>query len=306
SGPNEVTDRGFTGQKENMADLGLYARWYSPLVGRFLSADTLVPDPANPQSCNRYSYSFNNPINYTDPDGHDPHWCNGDAACMRSYGYTSAPRTNAAYQVHMMDTTYGNDLDLYDEHPWAATFYQHIASGELSVPEGMSTEEYVNQLVYQDLMTAIEYDGAGAMGELGATSLTVMTLGYEALWYTAPGDYGSIFAHNYAHAPGDALDENTIIYRGGGTNPGNLTPRPQDKGMLSFRDSLSNPYPLAEGQRPVLEPGKGYFGVHTSHLSPGSVIFDNVPPGHVSVYNVPPEVMQEAIRLTGIRGKFPR
>ncbi|MCA9933925.1 MAG: RHS repeat-associated core domain-containing protein, partial [Anaerolineales bacterium] len=72
-GPNDVTDRGFTGQKESMADLGLYyynARWYSPLVGRFLSADTLVPDPANPQSFNRYSYGLNNPLKYIDPTGH--------------------------------------------------------------------------------------------------------------------------------------------------------------------------------------------------------------------------------------------
>ncbi|MCB8922752.1 MAG: hypothetical protein H6662_14285 [Ardenticatenaceae bacterium] len=73
SGPNEVTDRGFTRQRENMADLGLYyynARWYSPLVGRFLSADTLVPDPQNPQQYNRYTYSLNNPLKYIDPSGH--------------------------------------------------------------------------------------------------------------------------------------------------------------------------------------------------------------------------------------------
>jgi hypothetical protein len=30
-----------------------------------------VPNPANPQSLNRYSYCFNNPLKYTDPTGHD-------------------------------------------------------------------------------------------------------------------------------------------------------------------------------------------------------------------------------------------
>jgi len=36
-----------------------------------LSADTIVPDPTNPQSFNRYSYVRNNPIGYKDPSGHD-------------------------------------------------------------------------------------------------------------------------------------------------------------------------------------------------------------------------------------------
>ena len=37
---------------------------------RFISADTIVPDPANPQSWNRYSYGLDNPVKYTDPSGH--------------------------------------------------------------------------------------------------------------------------------------------------------------------------------------------------------------------------------------------
>jgi len=72
-----VTDRGFTGQKSNNlspAWLGLVymnARYYHPQLGRFVSPDTIVPEPENPQSFNRYAYSYNNPINYTDPSGHD-------------------------------------------------------------------------------------------------------------------------------------------------------------------------------------------------------------------------------------------
>ena len=54
-------------------DLGLIymnARYYLPEVGRFISADSIVPDPQTPQSYNRYSYAFNNPVKYTDPSGH--------------------------------------------------------------------------------------------------------------------------------------------------------------------------------------------------------------------------------------------
>ncbi|MBP7045011.1 MAG: hypothetical protein KBE23_19825 [Chloroflexi bacterium] len=72
-GPSTITDRGFTGHKENMTDLGLIymnARFYAPGLGRFLSADSIVPNPINPQSLNRYSYVRNSPLNLIDPTGH--------------------------------------------------------------------------------------------------------------------------------------------------------------------------------------------------------------------------------------------
>jgi hypothetical protein len=46
------------------------ARYYLPEVGRFVSPDSIVPEPDNPQSYNRYSYVRNNPLNFTDPTGH--------------------------------------------------------------------------------------------------------------------------------------------------------------------------------------------------------------------------------------------
>ncbi|NOT05220.1 MAG: DUF11 domain-containing protein [Anaerolineales bacterium] len=66
------TDQLFTGQRE-MAGLGIYdygARFYLPKLGRFLSADTIVPNAYNPQDLNRFSYVRNNPIRYNDPTGH--------------------------------------------------------------------------------------------------------------------------------------------------------------------------------------------------------------------------------------------
>ena len=38
-------------------------------MGRFTQPDTIVPEPGNPQSLNRYSYVLNNPLRYTDPTG---------------------------------------------------------------------------------------------------------------------------------------------------------------------------------------------------------------------------------------------
>jgi RHS repeat-associated protein len=52
----------------------MHARTYDPNLGRFLSVDpTLDVDEAlhAPQAWNRYPYTRNNPIRYTDPDGRD-------------------------------------------------------------------------------------------------------------------------------------------------------------------------------------------------------------------------------------------
>ncbi|OQA16849.1 MAG: hypothetical protein BWY63_02607 [Chloroflexi bacterium ADurb.Bin360] len=68
------TDRQFTGQRRE-SSLGFYdfvARQFDPTLGRFLQADTIVPNPANPQSLNRYSYTLGNPLKYVDYNGHNP------------------------------------------------------------------------------------------------------------------------------------------------------------------------------------------------------------------------------------------
>jgi len=70
----DYTAATYTGQRREVSTGLMYygARFYDPLVGRFLQADSIVPEPGNPQSLNRYSYTLNNPLRYTDPTGHCP------------------------------------------------------------------------------------------------------------------------------------------------------------------------------------------------------------------------------------------
>ncbi|MEM7033388.1 MAG: RHS repeat-associated core domain-containing protein [Chloroflexota bacterium] len=79
----DQSDYDFTGQRlDSFKLLDYNARFYEPAIGRFISADTIVPDPADPQSLNRYSYVYNNPLKYTDPSGHTP--CGQTLVCVEN------------------------------------------------------------------------------------------------------------------------------------------------------------------------------------------------------------------------------
>ena len=69
--PTDAPEFGFTSQRYVDA-IGIYdygARWYHPVMARFIQPDALVPDPADPQSFNRYSYVRNSPLARVDPTG---------------------------------------------------------------------------------------------------------------------------------------------------------------------------------------------------------------------------------------------
>ncbi|MEA1993091.1 MAG: RHS repeat-associated core domain-containing protein, partial [Euryarchaeota archaeon] len=54
---------------------GLYyfgARYYDPLIGRFITTDPVKGDQMNPQTFNPYVYCLNNPLKYIDPAGERP------------------------------------------------------------------------------------------------------------------------------------------------------------------------------------------------------------------------------------------
>ena len=80
-----ANERTFTGhiRDDSTGLLYMSARYEDPKLGRFISPDSLIPDPEEPQDINRYSYVRNNPVNNVDPTGNAPAGC--DAACIRSW-----------------------------------------------------------------------------------------------------------------------------------------------------------------------------------------------------------------------------
>jgi RHS repeat-associated protein len=96
SGGGLPTDIAFTGQRSDTGLMYFKARYYDGAVGRFVSADTIVPDGHNPQQFNRYAYGLNNPVKYTDPSGH---CVPGEDGCHT--GDLEAPLTQQINQTAM-------------------------------------------------------------------------------------------------------------------------------------------------------------------------------------------------------------
>lgn len=86
--------------REIDSETGLYdfgARVYRADLGRFMTPDTVVPDPGNSQSWNRYTFVRNNPLRYTDPTGHDENDAISDT--FLTYSNTTAVSTSANAQL---------------------------------------------------------------------------------------------------------------------------------------------------------------------------------------------------------------
>jgi RHS repeat-associated protein len=151
------TNRQFTGQYAdgnlNLVQMG--DRWYDSALGRWLSPDTIVPQPGNPQNFNRYSYTRNNPLKYIDPSGH----------------FTQCVATDGGYQCwddgYSIDNPWDTSSDADTRRAWLLNYANNLATwarngwltdldalGQLSdfavslIPSGASnrTLAYVNDM----------------------------------------------------------------------------------------------------------------------------------------------------------------
>ena len=126
----------------------------SPYINHFIQPDNIIPNPANPQSLNRYSYVGNSPINYADPTGHirinegdgtakrgcsDPQYClngqpkppppppppvggdnGGRAGDLHKSDKANGPLNQLLNLVHSFNYSIGSSqLQLLDYHSWA-------------------------------------------------------------------------------------------------------------------------------------------------------------------------------------------
>ena len=170
-----LSTKRFTGQYHESSlpggeGLSYYnARWYDAQLGRFLSADTIVPGAANPQAFNRYSYVFNNPMKYTDPTGHcifglDTIVCIIAAAALAG---GAANATGSAgvqiYQNWESDRSIGDNLTDFNKTEVGIAFGYGAVSGGLAPVTGGATALVINGGLgaAQEVTTDWVVDGSG-------------------------------------------------------------------------------------------------------------------------------------------------
>ena len=200
------------------AETGLYnynARLYNPSLGRFISPDTIVPDPSNPQAFNRYSYVINNPIMYTDPSGHDfwKHLMHEASRPQNAFAIQNLNLITGTY--FLMQSQIGRQILVGEAIIGAAALGYVYATPEMTAEDAYqagidaaaNTGPYDGTLVAANgSANAAFYStygsaGAGGAGGLGGSSIiapdVIPALGIVAVGYAMPsiaaaiGGYGS-------------------------------------------------------------------------------------------------------------------
>jgi RHS repeat-associated protein len=110
--PGQPQTKGYIGERYDSEDglNYLHARYYDGVDGRFLTPDWFDPDQVG-VDFNRYAYSGNDPINFSDPNGHirrPPSTLNGSGqgnnGSNSSQGRNSQDRNSRNQLLHRIDT----------------------------------------------------------------------------------------------------------------------------------------------------------------------------------------------------------
>lgn len=184
-----VSNYKFTDQ-EHDPETGLYnydARLYDPIVGKFLSADYLIPNWYDPQLSNRYAYTRNNPLKYVDPDGHQPKGFSGVGGTVdplvwiseffselgRTVSFETKDRANNAKETLTNSTvSAGVGGDATAAMVGTAVFSEGIF---------LNNEDYGNFLTFG----SGEGDDSWGLGAASGIELGIMTGGGDAFFGTS-------------------------------------------------------------------------------------------------------------------------
>ena len=132
-------------------ETGLYylmARFYDPVTARFLQEDTYRGNPEDILSLNLYTYCHNEPVMYTDPDGHKENL--GDMYYIPQTGAYIDKKTGKRVGVNLRDIAQGAKMT-YDNKTKTATvsmngitksYSGNIVNGKMQVDDNQFNKDF--------------------------------------------------------------------------------------------------------------------------------------------------------------------
>jgi RHS repeat-associated protein len=250
------TDFGFTGQLADDTGLMFYnARYYDVVLGRFVSADTIVFNAFRPQSLNRYSYSINNPLRYIDPSGHVCYDPQTDAARPGNCGGTNSPRPKSYLpsstnpiaadreNENAAITTYNEVVRRLGYSPNAAELAALTAQAEWgSLLAGYS--QWVKDSMEAKARTYVWACGTND-GSCGPAGILKFLMQFAVWWNNAVDDFFGTGADNYRRFIADAYDLSSISV---------ATPALDDHPFVFGNISSGGVFPTMESKLGSLKP----------------------------------------------------
>jgi RHS repeat-associated protein len=202
----------YTGQYayNSSGEIGLMyyvARFYDPVVGRFIQADSIISNPDSNLGWDRHSYVWNNPLIFTDPYGHcsgnpnDPE--NPDLACWE--------------MLYKIQDTYGN-IHIYDQEKWLLAELQAIWNALLN-------HIFIYQILsasainfYRENFMSYPGDmiGGAVSGESGTYNIIIYDAAYlllpncNGLGYPSITNFTGVIIHELTHI---ALGQDPFIMK---------------------------------------------------------------------------------------------
>jgi RHS repeat-associated protein len=195
----QSTDRGFT-MHEHLDEVGVIhmnGRIYDPLVGRFMSADTVIPYANDLQAYNRYAYSYNNPLKFDDPTGHSP----ASIGIETSPDFTreGAKPIGAGVSFNTCNRTPGGGIDIGVQGPVPGlTGYAKISLGIHTILSVAGAIPAVG--VIPDAIDLLYTAGELPSGHSSKTDVGLGVAGIATTFLPGPVDIGAAVAKNLNRA----------------------------------------------------------------------------------------------------------
>jgi RHS repeat-associated protein len=279
-----MDDPATTGTSEGFGLMFYNARWYDPYLNHFTQPDTIVPDPYNSQSWDRYAYALNNPLRYTDPTGHDVDCSISDSYCndaKREYYHSWRSNHNSSFKPFLRAK---DAYDFYYNHPdiafddWSANNNKPLASWEdvdsytlASIYSEDVKHQFFNPVSDQVLVwkmdklnalrNAGEYVDPMEWAELAA--MLLITFGPDGS--SGGGGGGGKYLNDWANvnfnSVDDAFNYHYALHGGPWSSPEAYTQAA--KKFYNANVNLAEPWMLKDGSEGLMISTRKYYGIYT-------------------------------------------